>query len=133
MIQTALIAPCGMNCGLCIAHTRDSNPCPGCRGDNSGKPKTRLICRIKICEKLLQGKTGYCFGCKEFPCGRLKHLDKRYRANYGMSMIENLDHIKAYGIRHFIKSEKKRWACPACGSLLCVHKPQCLHCGHKWR
>jgi len=26
-----LIAPCGMNCGACIAFMRDKNNCPGCR------------------------------------------------------------------------------------------------------
>lgn len=26
----SLIAPCGMNCGTCIAYLRDKNKCPGC-------------------------------------------------------------------------------------------------------
>jgi len=32
-----------------------------------------------------------------FPCIRLTHLDKRYRANYGMSMIDNLETIQGSG------------------------------------
>jgi hypothetical protein len=60
-------------------------------------------------------------------------LDERYRTKYGMSMIDNLVHIKKFGIRHFMRNEKERWACPECSQLLCVHKPQCLICGHKWR
>ena len=132
-IRTSLIAPCGMNCRLCVAYTREKNPCPGCRGDDSVKPKTRVVCRIKTCVKIVQGKVRYCLGCDRFPCDRLNHLDTRYRTKYGMSMINNLTQIKKLGVRSFIKNEKKKWTCPECGQLLCVHKPQCLFCGHKWR
>jgi Protein of unknown function (DUF3795) len=132
-IRTALIAPCGMNCRLCCAYTRDKKACPGCRGDDSVKPKTRVTCRIKNCEEIRQGKARYCFSCDRFPCDRLNHLDERYRTRYGMSMIDNLVHIKKFGIRHFMRNEKERWTCPECSQLLCVHKPQCLFCGHKWR
>ena len=132
-IRLALIAPCGMNCRLCVAYTRDKNPCPGCRDDNSVKPKTRFSCRIKTCERLRRGKAKYCFSCDTFPCDRLNHLDKRYRTKYGMSMIENLAHIKKFGIRHFIKNEQEKWTCRECSQLLCVHKPHCLFCGHTWR
>jgi Protein of unknown function (DUF3795) len=131
-IRTTLIAPCGMNCRLCIAYTRDKNACPGCRGDDSVKPKTRVICLIKNCEEITRGNVRYCFSCDRFPCDRLNHLDARYRTNYGMSMIDNLVHIKKFGIRHFIKNEKNRWTCPECSQLLCVHKKQCLSCGNKW-
>ena len=132
-IRTTLIAPCGMNCRLCIAYARDKNACPGCRGDDRDKPKTRVICRVKTCEKIQQGNVKYCFSCDRFPCDRLDHLDERYRTKYGMSMIDNLMHIKKSGIRHFVKNEKEKWTCPECGQLICVHKPQCLFCGHTWR
>jgi hypothetical protein len=133
VIRTTLIAPCGMNCSLCRAFTREKKPCLGCRGDDSDKAKTCVTCRIKNCEKLRQGNLRYCFSCDSFPCDRLKHLDERYRTKYGMSMIDNLAQIKKFGIRSFISKEQKRWACPECGQLLCVHKPQCLACGRKWR
>jgi hypothetical protein len=42
-------------------------------------------------------------------------LDTRYRKNYRMSMIENLNAIKISGIRNFIKTEKNRWTCSKCG------------------
>lgn len=47
--KIALIAPCGMDCAVCIAYVRNTNKCPGCRGDDSGKPVTRVECRIKNC------------------------------------------------------------------------------------
>jgi hypothetical protein len=132
-IRRTLIALCGMNCRLCRAYMRDKNPCPGCRGDDRLKPKTRVSCRIKTCEKIVNGGAGYCFGCDSFPCSRLNNLDERYRAKYGMSMIDNLKNMKRSGIRNFIKSEEKKWTCPGCGGLLCVHEPRCLFCQHKWR
>jgi hypothetical protein len=132
-LRTALIAPCGMNCGLCRAYLREKNACPGCRGDDSAKPKTRTTCRIKTCPELLQGKLTHCSGCDRFPCDKLHHLDERYRTKYGMSMIGNLEQIKKSGIRHFVRSEKERWACPGCGQQLCVHEPQCLFCGRTRR
>ena len=132
-IDAGLIAPCGMNCGLCMAYGRDKNACPGCRADDSGKSQTVVTCRIKNCVKLAKRKARYCIGCDTLPCDRLKHLDKRYRTKYGMSMIENLTRIRELGIRQFIRNEKERWTCPACGELLCVHRPQCLSCGHSWR
>ena len=63
----------------------------------------------------------------------MKRLDKRYRTKYAMSMIDNLEYIKQFGIRDFVKQEKERWACPVCGEIICVHKPQCISCEHTWR
>jgi hypothetical protein len=133
VIRTTLMAPCGMNCRLCSAYIREKEACPGCRGDDSIKAKTRITCRIKNCDTIRHDKAKYCFSCDRFPCDRLNHLSERYRTQYGMSMIDNLEHIKKYGIRHFIRNEKERWTCPECRELICVHKPQCLVCGHKWR
>jgi hypothetical protein len=121
-----LIAPCGMNCGICLAFLRVKNKCPGCA--NMGKkPGYCRKCGIRLCKK----KSGFCFECKTFPCARLKHLDMRYRARYGMSLLENLGKIKIAGIRSFTKSEKLRWKCPKCKGVLCVHRYACLSCGWK--
>ena len=70
--------------------------------------------------------------CDNFPCTRLKQLDKRYKIKYEMSMIDNLKMINKVGIRHFTQNEKLKWICPECGEIICVHKPTCLSCGHKW-
>jgi len=126
--QTSLIAACGMNCGICTAYLREKNKCPGCRMTGIDDPITRTWCKIKTCESLQGVK--YCFQCESFPCARLKHLDKRYRTKYGMSMIENLENIKARGIRKFVANERVRWACPECGGTICVHKQFCYDCGY---
>jgi hypothetical protein len=131
--RAALIAPCGMDCRLCMAYGREKRPCPGCRNDDCGKPKTRMTCHLKNCRKFERKEIKFCFSCEEFPCAHLEHLDKRYRSKYGMSMIENLLNIKRLGIRKFVKSQNEKWRCRQCGVMLCVHKPQCLSCGRTWR
>ena len=125
----SLIAPCGMNCGICLAYLREKNKCPGCRGIDLNKPVTRSQCKIKTCPTFKRKKSAFCFGCERFPCDRLKHLDKRYRTKYKMSMIENLEHIKKSGLTKFVANEKTRWACSECGGTICVHKGYCFSCG----
>src|SRR5512146_1334521 len=104
--STSLIAACGMNCGICMAYLRDKKKCPGCGGTVIGKPVYCIGCQIKNREFLQNVKPGFCFQCDRFPCARLKHLDKRYRTRYGMSMIENLENIRELGIRKFVANEK---------------------------
>jgi hypothetical protein len=126
--KNSLIAPCGMNCGICMAYLRAKNKCSGCRGSIIGKTVARLECKIKKCDKL---NSEYCFTCEEFPCKKLKHIDKRYRTKYHMSMIENLINIRDFGVRNFLKTEKIKWTCPKCGGTICVHKGNCSECGEQ--
>ena len=130
-MKTNKFPPCGMNCFICIGYLRSVNPCPGCTGGDTNKPKHCKLCRITRCSFLARGTRRYCFECEKFPCRRIKQLDQRYRTKYGMSMIENLLTIKDKGIRAFAKQEEIRWACPACGKTLCVHRDECLYCGAK--
>ena len=136
-IPTDLIAPCGMNCRLCWGYIRERNTCPGClriAPEPSQKSKCRNSCRIKNCEHLVETGSKYCSDrCDFFPCKRLKQLDKRYRAKYGMSMLDNLKTIDELGIRRFIRDQKAKWTCPECGELLSVHRPACCFCGYEWQ
>lgn len=128
-----LIAPCGMNCALCVAYQfkeKDFNKngfnrtyCPGCipRGKNC----THMA---DSCEILAQGKLRFCFECDKFPCKRLKSLDKRYRTKYHMSMIDNLNSIKQLGIEEFLSNERTKWECPNCKDIICCHNGLCLNC-----
>lgn len=125
-ITSKLIAPCGMNCGICVAHLREKNQCPGCNSNSKNKPIHCTGCVIINCEHVK--KHGYCHNCKKLPCRRLKQLDKRYSTKYNMSMLENLENIKTLGIRKFVNNEKARWKCPKCKGLICVHKKYCLDC-----
>ena len=132
-MKPELIAPCGMNCRLCLGFVRDKNTCPGCRivmATETKKSGSRKSCIIRECEILADKKLKFCGPkCDKYPCRRLKNLDKRYRTRYGMSMLDNLAMIENEGVRAFIRSEKARWKCPECGEYFCVHRPACLECG----
>lgn len=113
-INSNLIAPCGMNCGLCRAYLREKNRCPGC---NNGPTMFSCVnCKMRNCQSR-KGK--YCFDCEKFPCDRLKHLDKRYRDKYEMSEIENLKSIRDIGIEKFVENERKKWQTEK--GVYCVH------------
>lgn len=127
--KTNLVAPCGLNCRLCRAYIRDKDSCSGCRADDAEKLKYCVTCKIKNCSHLHNGSTRFCFECKKFPCTKIKHLDKRYRTKYQLSVIDNLNSIKYQGIRHFIRLEKENWICHKCAEVICMHKETCISCG----
>jgi len=124
----SLIAPCGINCGTCMAYLRVKKKCPGCRVDVDSKRKTCNECKIKNCDLLAETSTKTCYECRIFPCERIKHIDKRYRLKYRASLIQNLVTIKDFGIEKFLELEVKKWKCPNCGSTLSVHRDKCLFC-----
>ncbi len=133
-MEEKLIAPCGMNCGVCINYLTMKNDlqkqgihrkyCEGCipRGKNCTYMKGS-------CNLLEKGLVRFCFECEQFPCKRLKTLDKRYRDKYHMSMIENLKFIQEHGIESLLEREAEKWRCPDCGDTLSCHTEQCLRCG----
>jgi hypothetical protein len=121
--KTTLIAPCGMDCAICMARLRARNRCPGCRVPGR---KHHPNCFIFSC---LERKGRYCFSCTAFPCRRIVQLDERYRKKYHMSMLGNLTAIRKLGIRAFVKSERERWTCKTCGGTIDVHHACCSSCG----
>ena len=123
-----LIAPCGMNCGTCLAYLREKNKCPGCRILSDDKAISVKTCTVTKCIYLAKTKSKFCYECEKYPCKRIKQLDKRYRTKYGTSFIENLLMIKENGIDYFLDFESKRRTCKNCGSTLCVHRDFCLTC-----
>ena len=133
MIKKSLIAPCGMNCGICLAFLRDKNRCSGCREVSNHKPAHCKKCVIIHCESLAKTDSNFCYDCEKYPCRRLKQLDERYRRKYNMSMIENLEEIKNIGLEQFAERENKRWTCPNCGAIRCVHRDFCLNCKEVWK
>ncbi len=128
--EKKLIAPCGMNCGICIGFfgyavngRKRKITCTGCR------PRDKQCAFLKKhCKKLLNKEIEYCFECNDFPCEKLKGLDERYRRKYEMSMIDNLEYIQKNGIDKFVKKERERWKCPKCGGVICVHDKRCYSC-----
>jgi hypothetical protein len=129
-----LIAPCGMNCGICSSYLALKNDvrskgiriayCTGCRQSNRNCGYLK-----KRCDLLANGKVTYCYECDGFPCNRLQHLDNRYRSLFRMSMIENLETIKRKGINGLLAQQTKKWKCPECGGVVSCHNGVCFECG----
>ncbi|MBN1643471.1 MAG: DUF3795 domain-containing protein [Dehalococcoidales bacterium] len=133
-MKEELIAPCGMNCNICTAYMALKNDirnkgvreayCGGCR------PRDKQCAILKRgCTLLSGGGIKYCYECDEFPCANLIKLDKKYKTNFKMSMIENLEYIKKNGIAKFLKKEEKKWQCHECGQVICCHNGICYDCG----
>ena len=126
-MDASLIAPCGMNCALCMAYQREKRHCEGCRSDNIPfEYCTR--CTIKNCDLPKVNGWSDCSRCEKL-CARIKQLDKRYRTKYGMSMLENLSLIRDNGMEAFLTQQLECWTCPECGGLICVHLHKCGVCG----
>jgi hypothetical protein len=132
-LDEVLIAPCGMDCALCINYLAmkydlknkgiHRSYCAGClpRGKN-------CTFMNNACEKMGEGLVRFCYQCPDFPCRRLKNLDKRYRTKYHMSMIENLVYIRDRGMPAFLEKESAKWRCTSCGGNVSCHNGLCLNC-----
>lgn len=127
-MSAELIAPCGMNCRLCMAYQREKNKCMGCNSEDINKPAYCKSCIMKNCTTIQSNSSGLCCDCDKYPCRRLKQLDKRYRTKYHMSMLENLEKIKLQGMEEFLKTETARWTCRECGNIVDVHRNTCHVC-----
>jgi hypothetical protein len=128
-----LIAPCGMNCGICSAYLAYSRNIPRKRGKIihciGCRPRNKQCAFLKgYCTRLNNGEVQFCFECNDFPCYRLSRLDQRYKEKYGMSMIENLNEIKNSGIDKFLKDQREKYRCPECGGVICIHNKKCYDC-----
>jgi hypothetical protein len=133
-VEEMLIAPCGMNCGVCASYLALKNDvknqglkisyCTGCRPRNK-----KCAFLKKRCRRLMEGQVKYCYECLEFPCEPLHGLTKRYRTLYRMSMIENLAIIRDQGIQALLEREAEKWRCPDCGGVISCHNGLCFSCG----
>lgn len=131
-MDKSLLAPCGMNCAVCIGHLRDKKKCSGCRATDGSQPKHCQNCNYARCPELTSGGLTYCFQCPKFPCPRLKVFDRRYQ-KWSLSLIQNLRDIEALSEETFLQNEAEKWACPVCGNVLSAHEDACLGCGYQWR
>jgi len=133
--EADLIAPCGMNCGLCSGYLAYANNlekkrgkiihCTGCL------PRNKQCAFIKKhCDLLINNKIRFCYECPDFPCKNLQTLDKRYRTRYNMSMIDNLEFIRDNGIDKFLRQQSKKYKCPTCDGMICIHNGKCYQCQH---
>ena len=135
MITAAMIAPCGLDCSLCKRALAETDPCPGCHGPNEYKPEfCANRCGIVLCRKRKENGYEFCDECPDFPCGDVMEKETRYTSKYPLyeSPRENLRAIREQGMERFLENERKRWACGACGHIICVHTGICSGCGKQY-
>jgi hypothetical protein len=128
-----LVAPCGMNCGICanyLAEVHDVRAqgirmpyCKGCR------PRGKMCAYLKKrCNLLKHERIEFCHECQDLPCHELQTIDKRYRERYRMSLIENLTMIREQGLARFLKAQERKWRCPTCSGTISCHNGLCFRC-----
>jgi len=106
------IGVCGLDCGLCPRYyTVGTSRCPGCAGpDFSNKHPSCSFITCCVKKKNLE----VCAECSEFPCSKFKSEEEYQQLKQSSSyppykkIISNLNFIKEYGIKKFIKQQKKR-------------------------
>jgi len=128
-IEEYFFAPCGVNCFVCYVHLKNKKPCNGCYGIDTNKPERCKQCIIKQC--VIGKNIKYCFECTEFPCKRIKNLEKSYVIRYSVSIVNNAKHVKIFGITDFFCSEKSKWECSKCGGVVTQHGNTCSECEAK--
>ncbi len=116
--RTDLVAPCGIDCGICEMHTCKDNPemlnyfiskgypeealpCKGCNAVKGKCPVIKTDCETYRCVK---GKElASCSDCTGFPCERLQpSADMANILPHNMKVF-NLATIKRIGVEEFTK------------------------------
>jgi len=132
-IKKELIAPCGMNCGVCSGYLAYSHNIPKKKGKISHcsgcRPRNKECSFIKKrCDIIKDNKVDFCYQCKEFPCKILEHIVKGYVKRYNYSVIDNGIFIKEHGLEKFILKEENLYKCHDCGDTICIHNKKCYTC-----
>lgn len=128
-IDTIMFAACGMNCMVCYKHCYHKKPCAGCFNSDKGKPEHCRQCKIKDCIK--KKELTYCFECSEYPCQRIKNLEKSYNKRYQTSLMENSEYVKLNGLEQFMLYQKEKYTCQKCGGIISIHDQECSECQNK--
>ena len=129
-IDAAMLAPCGVNCAVCYRHVaprKRGAACLGCLAEDEGKPERCRKCAIKACARD-KGVTR-CHECADFPCRRVRDLEKSYRRRYRVSIIANSLAAGGKGVEAFMRDELEKWTCRRCGGLVSQHDGTCSECG----
>lgn len=125
-IASEMFAPCGMNCQVCYKHLSEKKACKGCLNNDENKPEHCRKCLIKECAK--EKGNQYCLACSDYPCQRIKNLDKSYIKRYNVSIIQNSTKFKDVGVECFMEYERVRWTCSQCKGIVSLHDATCSEC-----
>ena len=141
-MNTELLAPCGLYCGVCGIYmaSRDDNKklkeklanaygvtpeqiaCKGCLSNE--KFVYCQTCGIRSCvmDKNYEG----CHQCNEFPCT----LIDDFPVPVGKKVIlRSVPDRKKLGTKKWVEEEEKRYRCPECDNPLFRGTTRCNKCG----
>ena len=120
------IAVCGVNCLSCSAYLNKNNPCPGCAA--SREKHTRKSCKDCIKKECaFEQGLRWCFECKCFPCSKIKNLNKRYKQNYDIDLVQNGLSAKQ-NMDVFLQAQNERFMCKSCNGVIDQHHKKCSEC-----
>ncbi len=117
--QSALVAPCGINCGTCAAYRVKEepslgevlgkhfkwtgSPCPGCREVRGNCQFIEGTCETYVC--ISERGFTFCFECQEFPCPKLNPASDLAQILPHNLKVFNLCTIKHQGLAKFLERE----------------------------
>ena len=121
-MRNDLVAPCGIDCGICelyicqnipqlydalIAKGIPENkiPCEGCRKNKGNCPVHPEPCETYNCVNMKN--VDFCYECKDFPCGYLNPAADRAEVLPHNLKVFNLMKIERAGIDNFIASSQE--------------------------
>jgi len=116
--RISLVAPCGIDCGICELHNLTENdslyqtlvlrgiakeklPCHGCRAVEGNCPIIPDLCKTWVCVK--ENDLEFCSGCTDFPCIRLQPAADRANILPHNMKVFNLCKINQVGLIAFIE------------------------------
>jgi hypothetical protein len=137
---------CGIYCGACsvFVHGETSRAdgfvaclksapkediaCGGCK---SGAVYVGCrVCPLRACAE--DKGVDHCIDCADYPCktyGKWRSAE-RILPHVGEA-VSSLEAIKRDGVKSWLAAQKKRWACPECGTSFSWYAEQCSTCGRK--
>ena len=114
--QQALVAPCGIDCGVCEFYLCQDNPqlrayvvangvppdklpCAGCRNIQGNCPALECACATYQCAT--ERNVAFCFECSDFPCAKLNPAVDRATLPHNIKVF-NLCVIQRKGVEGFL-------------------------------
>lgn len=117
--RALLVAPCGIDCGICEMHMCKDNPqllqyflskgypqeklpCKGCRSIEGHCPVIGCECETYRCVK--KKEVDFCYECQDFPCGKLNPAADRAELLPHNLKVFNLCAIENSGLDNFVNT-----------------------------
>ncbi len=139
--RLSMVAPCGIDCGICELHILTKNdewyermvqrgispdrlPCPGCRAIEGNCPVKPTTCATWKCVK--ENELEFCSACTDFPCNRLQPCADRADILPHNLKVFNLCLINQIGLKAFVEKSAEVKLKYYCGKIDVGNGPQLL-------